>query len=304
MAYLHSLYDLAGAEQVKLAAGAAPCNGLPSGIGLERLVPGGIPRGMVTAVYSDEGSFKTTMVTHMLYSMAAAGHRVVMLSLEDSAALCAHRMLGRVSGVAAGRIHGGVLSVDERKAVATATVSDAARNVMVVDDAEPTITRCFDAARATPGCAAVVIDYIQLLDGAGSQRDVLDDAVKSCQLFARAAKVAVILVSQRTKVDDQREDPRPRSGDMFGSSSLRMGVKVAIGLFRPWTYCKVPTQPKGLYGPYCKWISANPELHAPLYANLLEVHVTKNVLGAPGAYHVMVEPERGIVQPYSLAGYI
>lgn len=304
MSRLYSLYELAGTEQAKIAAGVVVPNGLPSGIGLERLCPGGIPRDKVTAVFADEGTFKTTLVTHMMYSIATAGHRVVNVTLEDSAELCAHRALGRISGVSFGRIAGGVLDEAEKAAVLAAERSEAMRNIYVVDEIEPTMERALAAARAVPGCAAVIVDYIQLLDGGRDQKTTLEGAVRAAQLFAKNSRIAVVLVSQRIKVDeDTRADPRPRTGDMFGSSAMRMGVKLAVGLFRPWAYCKVPVNAKGPYGPYAKWLSSGIDGAREAYQNLLEVHVTKNVLGPGGAYHVLVQPETGLVTPYTVEGF-
>jgi replicative DNA helicase len=301
---LYTLYELAGAEQERLRSGQPQEQGLSSGIGLECLVPGGIPRDKVTAVYSDEGTFKTTLVTQMQYSMAHDGP-VVGVSLEDSVQLCTHRLLGRASGISFGRIHGGLLSDDERLKVADCRLNAAMKNMYIVDDIEPTIERCFAAALAVPGCRALFIDYIQLLQGSGDQKSVLDHAVTASQRFAKQHSIAVVMVSQRKTIDQEgarRDNPRPVTGDMFGSSAMRMGVKCAVGLFRPWSWCKAPTQIKGPYGPYVKWLSSHPQ-HVELYPNLLEVHVTKQVCGPPGAYHVLVDPETGVITPYSVEGF-
>lgn len=304
MSSLYSAYDLAAAEQARLRSGQTMERGLPSGIGLECLVPGGIPRDKVTAVFSDEGTFKTTLVTQMQYSMAFDGP-VVGISLEDSVQLCTHRLLGRASGISFGRIHGGLLTDDERACVVDAHLNPALRNMLLVDDIEPTIERCFDAALAVPGCRALFIDYIQLLEGRGDQKSTLEHAVTQCQHFAKRHRMAVVLVSQRKTIDlegARRDNPRPQTSDMFGSSSMRMGVKCAVGLFRPWHWCKAPTQIKGPYGPYVKWLSSHPD-HAELYPNLLEVHVTKQVCGPPGAYHVLVNPETGEIKPFRVEGF-
>lgn len=304
MSRLYTLYELAGAEQDRLRSGQPMERGLPSGIGLECLVPGGVPRDKVTTVFSDEGTFKTTLVTQMQYSMAQEGP-VVSVSLEDSVQLCTHRMLGRISGVSFGRIHGGLLTDEERAVVAAADLSAVMRNMYVVDDLdEPTMQRCMDAALAVPGCRALFIDYVQLLDGK-DQKTTLEQAMQAAQLFAKRHRIAVVMVSQRKAIDmegQRREQPRPVTGDMFGSSALRMGTKLAVGLFRPWMWCKVPTQTKGPYGPYVRWLSAHPD-HVDLYPNILEVHVTKQVCGPPGAYHVLVQPETGVITPYRIEGF-
>jgi KaiC/GvpD/RAD55 family RecA-like ATPase len=303
MSRLYTLYELAVAEQDRLRSGQPMERGLPSGIGLECLVPGGVPRDKVTTVFSDEGTFKTTLVTQMQYEMAKEGP-VVSVSLEDSVQLVTHRMLGRHSGISFGRIHGGLLDDMERACVTDAYLAPQLRNMHVVDDIEPTIERCFAAALAVPGCTALFIDYIQLLEGKGDQKSTLEQAVTGAQHFAKKHRIGVVMISQRKTIDQEgsrRDNPRPVTGDMFGSSAMRMGTKLAVGLFRPWSWCKVPTQSKGPYGPYVKWISSHPD-HIDLYPNLLEVHVTKQVCGPPGAYHVLVEPETGVITPYRIEG--
>ncbi len=183
MSRLYTLYELAGAEQERLRSGQPMERGLPSGIGLECLVPGGVPRDKVTTVFSDEGTFKTTLVTQMQYTMAQEGP-VVSISLEDSVQLCTHRMLGRHSGISFGRIHGGLLDADERQCVVDAYLAPVMRNMYIVDDIEPTMDRCMAAALAVPGCRALFIDYVQLLDGR-DQKTTIEDAMKAAQLFAK-----------------------------------------------------------------------------------------------------------------------
>lgn len=304
MRTLLSLYDIVGAEQDKLRRGVQPERGLFSGIGLECLVPGGIPRDKVTTVFSDEGTFKTTLVTQVAYSVARSGP-VVVVTLEDSAELCAHRLMGRISGVSFGRIHGGILTPEETAQVGRAERTAEMKNIFLVEDIEPTMENCLDAARAVKGCQALIVDYIQLLDG--DQKTTIENAMKSAQLFAKKHRIAVIIVSQRKTIDmegQRRDNPRPVTGDMFGSAALRMGTKLAVGLFRPWSWAKAPTMTKGPYGLYAKWLTANPS-NIPLYQNILEVHVTKQVAGPPGSYWVLVSPETGIITPYNeLKGYL
>lgn len=303
MSQLYTIHQLAVAEQERLRAGVPQERGLPSGIGLECLVPGGVPRDKVSIVYSDEGTFKTTLVTQMQYTMAAEGP-VVGISLEDSVQLCTHRLLGRASGISFGKIHGGLLDDLELECVVDAHLSPALKNMYIVDDIEPTIERCFDAALAVPGCTALFIDYIQMLQGK-DQKGAIDNAITMAQRFAKQNRIAVVFVSQRKTIDMEgarRDNPRPTTSDMFGSSAMRMGAKLAVGLFRPWYWCKVPTQIKGPFGPYVKWLSSHPD-HVDVYPNLLEVHVTKQVSGPPGAYHVLVEPSTGVITPYRIDGF-
>ena len=299
MSTLRLLSDLAATEMGRIRAGVQRVQGLPSGVHLECLVPSGIPRGKLTTVYSSEGSFKTTFVAQMAFAASRAGHRVINVTFEDSAELFTHRFLARLSGVPFGLIHAGTLTDEQRETIAEVNVSPTAANVVVVDDLETRWDRVEAAVKANGGCDLLIVDYIQML---GRDPTTLDSAVFGAQRLAKETNTAIVFVSQRTKIERDDINPRPQTSNMFGSSALRMGSKLAVGLFRPWDHCKVPTQAKGPYGPYVVWLSSHPD-HIDLYSRIVEVHVTKSFAGPPGAYHVLVEPETGLITPYQIAGF-
>lgn len=300
MSTMRSLFDITAYEVGRIREGSYLRQGLPSGVELEALVPGGVPRGKLTTVFSSEGNFKTTFVAQMAVAVAQAGFVVLNITLEDSASLVAHRFLARLSGVPFGLIHAGVLTEDQKDLVTSTELSSTARNVHVVDDLEPRWERVEAAVRALPVVDLLIVDYIQML---GRDPAMLDNAVFGAQRLAKERNMAVVFVSQRTKVEHKDDNPRPETSNMFGSSALRMGCKVAVGLFRPWSWCFAPASLKGPYAMYTKWLSANPA-HAAVYPNVLEVHVTKNFAGPPGAYHVVVEPATGVITPFSLKEYL
>lgn len=300
MSRLYSLADVTTEELDRIRRGEVSQTGLPSGIGLEGLVPGGIPRKKVTAVFADEGTFKTTFVAQMIYAMSMAGYNVLNVTLEDSAQLVAHRYLARKTGVSYGRIHGGVLTPEETELVLAAKVSPDAKHVYIVDDIEPRWERVVAGCEAVPGCDALIVDYLQMF---GRDPTILDNIVFSAQRYAKVKNIAIILVSQRVKIEKDDPNPRPKTSDMFGSSAMRMGVKLAVGLFRPSAYCPTPTNAKGPYGAYCRFVSANPA-HAEIYPNIIEVHVTKNLLGPGGALWCRVTPETGVIEPFNMLEYV
>jgi KaiC/GvpD/RAD55 family RecA-like ATPase len=259
-------------------------------------VSGGIPRKKVTAVFADEGTFKTTVVAQMMDAFARDGHTVLNITLEDDASLVSHRYLARLTGVPYGKIHGGTVSAAELLAVTSSTLAEYAKRVFIVDDLEPSWDRVLKAVACFEHLDAVIIDYIQMF---GRDPSKLDEVVFGAQRLAKERNIAIILVSQRTKPIKDDSDPRPKTHDMFGSSAMRMGVKLAVGLFRPWQYCRVPssTAKNNPYAVYAKFLSANPT-HSEVYPNVLEVHVTKNILGPSGALWVRVVPETGVITTF------
>jgi KaiC/GvpD/RAD55 family RecA-like ATPase len=296
--HVWTLGELATRELTDIQAGRIP-RGLPDGLGLDRLVPGGIPRDKVTVLFGESGTFKTTTLLHMLLTMAGAGQRSLLVTLEDSAQLTAHRFLARESNQAYGAISGGVLTADERAGLAvTEAGASAAANVRVVDDIDPSVERILwlaNGAKQAVGLDVLAIDYIQQLEGRGNPTDIMTDALKKLQRFATTTGTAVILVSQQKQEKElERDDPRPRLGDMLGSSAMRIYCKLVLGLHRPWSHNKNPTT-KGAYGRYGRFLSANPE-NGELYPNLLECWVLKNVLGPNQvAISVLVDAATGLM---------
>jgi hypothetical protein len=238
-------------------------------------------------------------VAQVAVTAAQAGHRVINVTLEDSAQLYSHRFLARLSGVPFGLIHNNLLTEQQRERVLATRVLPYAANIRVVDDVEPRWDRVQAGVKACGGCDLLILDYVQML---GRDPSVLDQAVFGAQMFAKENNMAIIFISQQVKHDKADDNPRPKTENMFGSSALRMGTKVAIGLFRPSDHCKAPTNAKGPYGNYVRWISSHPD-HAELYPNLLEVHITKNYAGPAAAYHVLVEADTGLITPYEIPGF-
>lgn len=295
MADVRSLGDVVESELRRLQTNQQP-TGLPSGLDLERRVPGGIPRDKVTTVFAEAGNFKTTFKNHLLISMAERGHRVLDVSLEDSSELSAHRYLARLSGVPYGLISGGVMSEDQVGQLGVSKLAkDVADRVLVVDNIDPTVDNIFRCA-LEHRVEAVAVDYIQLISGHGSMKDRLDDLMIKAQKFAKRQRIAPIFISQQKQGNerDEKDDPRPKVGDGLGSSAMRIGSKLLLGLFRPAKYCPVPSNPKGPYGVYARFLSANPA-HSEIYPQLIECWVLKNVLGAEAPVMLRVQPETGVM---------
>lgn len=300
MASNRTLSDVLGVELARLQAGIRP-TGLPSGIGLERRVPGGILGDKITAIFAEPGNFKTTLKNNILLAMASAGFRVLDASLEDLPELTAHRYMARHSGVGYGEIAGGTAAQVDIDRIGLTLDHTAAKNIFVPpDDMAPTVGAITELALAT-NADCVAVDYVQLLGsdtGLNAEKQILDDAVKRFQRFARVTKTAVLLISQQKQQSDEyRANPRPNLNDMLGSSAMRIGAKLVIGLFRPWNKCKAPTQAKGPYAMYQRYLTEDPD-RISIYPEILEAWVLKNVLGNIGAMHLRVHPETGYIENF------
>lgn len=283
--------------------------GLPSGVGIELFVPGGIPRDKVTVLFGDTGQFKTSVKNAILFTMARSGFRCLDVSLEDSSNLTVARYLSQRTGIPYGAIAAGTVSapaLEEEDRQVLGRIVDGSRL------APRMVSLVAEAKRLA--VAAVFVDYIQLLDGCSSDHTELAESMRLAQLSAARDGIAYIFVSQvkqdvryRTLQRDNSGrsvgDPRPGIRDTLGSSAIGTHAKLGLGLFRPWAYCKAPTSESGPVGDYCKWLNNHLNMEQALveYENCVEIIVDKNVLGAaPATVRVQVDPPTGLVTPWDL----
>lgn len=305
---LPTLADCATAEIARIkSTSLQELQGLPTGLGIERVVPGGIPRGKVTTVFGESGNFKTTVKNNIVLGIAEAGYRVLDVSLEDADELTAHRFLAKQTGLNYGRISAGALTEGDREKLELSEQAiSIGKNVILAGEILPNIDEIIRTARAYKhrgGLDAVVVDYVQLLESRNpraSQKEVLDEIMRKSQLAAKRDNMAYIIVSQVKQDVDMRTDHSPRITDMVGSSAMRTASKLSIGVFRPGLYHDTP--PKG--SPYAKVVANHPG-GLETYKNILELHFLKNVLGEPRVVvHCLVNPGTGQIKPFDMRTYL
>ncbi len=281
--------------------------GLPSGLGLERAVPGGISRGWVTSVSAESGNFKTTIKNNLVRGIASAGHRVLDCSFEDQDELTAARHLAGECGINYGKIASHALTGAERDRIRlTDEGRRIAENIIMGGSVLPNADEIIRTARFYKhkgGLSAVTVDYVQLLEsrnGRLSPKEVLDEAMRKFQLAAKRDNLAYIILSQVKQDVNSRTDKRPQITDMLGSSAMRTASKLMIGSYKPSYYDKTPAKNSGYENLY----NNHPNGHE-VYENMLELHLLKNVLGRPRVIvHCVVNPGLGRIEPFDMGPWV
>ena len=276
-------------------------DGLPDGLGLERIVPGGIPSDKVTVLFGETGTFKTTLKANIIDSFAMSGTGLVLdFSLEDNNELTRRRALSRLSGVPYSKFATREFAPEDLKALKQVN-TESFKNVIVIGDVPPTADEIIRTARSyiSRGLVAVVVDYVTLLDwGRQSEREMINDAVVKFQRAAKRDKVAYIIVSQvneeKIHGDPKRTDKRPQLRDLFGSSTIKNACKLAVAVYRPAKYGAPNTKfDKAVYGDL---YARDPEL----YEDIIELVVRKNVLGpSDQSVRVVCNRQTGKMLPYA-----
>jgi replicative DNA helicase len=283
--------------------------GLPTGLGIDEVVPGGVPVDKVTTIFGESGNFKTTFKNNLVWGIANSGIGSVLdVSLEDANQLTVQRFIARQTGLSYGRVATRDLSFSDAElveSVAPEALATASR-IILGGNLSPNFDDIIRLARhykRTRGLVAVVIDYLQLLDEDDSnERIALKNILKKAQRAAKRDRIAYIFVSQMSQQDQGKHGPqRPSCDDMFGSSWMKFASKLSMSVYRPWKYEKTPRKPRKPSDPdYTRLVKEHPR-GKEIYKMVIEVWLQKNILGESEVMvPCLVQPRTGKMVPMPL----
>lgn len=257
--------------------------GLPSGIGIERLVPGGIPYGVVSVLCGDTGVGKSTTLDNISDAVSKDGNYVLRFSLEDSTQLTAQRGLSRHTGIPFERILTRDLTGDDLRLIAdfSSEAAEAVKRVIVIDIGGLSIDEIIkedERIRAKYDVRLTAVDYLQVLqDILHDERAGLKKVMLKLQHRAKATGTAWMALSQLNREGlKNREDPVPRKYDLYGASAIEQCSKLVVGMHRP-----------SLHGDPIKNRHYDDESNyprGPRWWNRVEAWVLKNVRGPIDKY--------------------
>ena len=130
--------------------------------------------------------------------------------------------------------------------------------------------------RRIPNLGLVVIDYLQLMQSAGSghgwsnesRTQAVSDMSRMLKIMAKELNVPVICLSQLSRANEARQNKRPMLSDLRESGAIEQDADIVLALYRD-----------GYYNKECE----NP--------NLAEAIILKNRHGETGTLELMWLPE-------------
>jgi len=192
---------------------------------------------------------KTALALNIAENVAGRGGTVAVFTLEMSREEVVQRLLSSMAGVDSHRLRTGQLTPDLWNRVVRET-SRLYQMPMYVDDSpDLTVTsiraKCRRLARKQ-GLELVVVDYLQLMQGPGSsenRQQEIADISRSLKNLARELRIPVIAVSQLNRALEQRENKRPRLGDLRESGAIEQDADIVMFIYRDEYYNPGSEQP-------------------------------------------------------------
>jgi len=228
--------------------------GLPCGFhDLDRLT-GGFRPSQLIVVAARPSMGKTALALSMAEHVALnESGTVALFSLEMSGEELVQRMLGSVAMVDATRLRNGRLAPEDWPRI-TRAADQLAKARLFIDDSEGiTIGEMRTKARrlkSREGLALMVVDYIQLMESAGGNRDQnrvqeLSAISRGLKMLARDLEVPLICLSQLNRAPDARPDKRPMLSDLRESGAIEQDADMVLMIYRD-EYYNSDSEEKGI----------------------------------------------------------
>ena len=237
----------------------------------------GLNKSELILIAARPGMGKTSIALNMALNVAMTQHKkVAVFSLEMSREQLVSRLLSRASLVPSQNLLTGQLTEQQWRDVAAAANTLSESPILIDDNPTLTVSDMNAQCRMVKDLDLVVIDYLQLMQSAGSghswsnesRTQAVSDISRMLKIMAKQLGVPVICLSQLSRANEARQDKRPMLSDLRESGAIEQDADVVIGLYRD-----------GYYNRECE----NP--------NLAEAIVLKNRKGQTGTVNLTWVPE-------------
>ena len=259
------------------AASGSAIPGLPTGLPDLDRVTLGLNKSELILIAARPGMGKTSIALNMALHAAMSEHQTVAIfSLEMSREQLVTRLLSRAALVPGQSLLTGQLSDQQWREVSNAAQTLSATDIRIDDNPTLTVSDMNAQCRRVANLGLVVIDYLQLMQSAGSghswsnesRTQAVSDISRMLKIMAKELNVPVICLSQLSRANESRQDKRPMLSDLRESGAIEQDADVVIGLYRDGYYNKE---------------SENP--------NLAEAIILKNRKGQTGTVELLWLPE-------------
>ena len=263
-----------------LSEAAASGNAIPGlSTGLPDLdrVTLGLNKSELILIAARPGMGKTSIALNMALHAAMNQHQTVaVFSLEMSREQLVMRLLSRAALIPSQNLLTGQLTDQQWREVSNAAQALSATDIRIDDNPTLTVSDMNAQCRRVANLGLVVIDYLQLMQSAGSghswsnesRTQAVSDISRMLKIMAKELNVPVICLSQLSRANESRQDKRPMLSDLRESGAIEQDADVVIGLYR---------------GGYYNKESENP--------NLAEAIILKNRKGQTGTVELLWLPE-------------
>ena len=154
------------------------------------------------------------------------------------------RLLSAEGMVDGKKLQTGRLSEEEWRRIASAASVLSAADIRIDDNPSLTVADMNAQCRRLKNLGLVVIDYLQLMQSAGSgnswsnesRTQAVSDISRMMKIMAKELGVPVLCLSQLSRANTQRQNKRPMLSDLRESGAIEQDADVVVALHREGYY--------------------------------------------------------------------
>ncbi len=214
--------------------------GIPSGFYDLDAMTSGFSRSDLIIIAGRPSMGKTSFCLNIAYNIAKEQKLpVAIFSLEMSREQLTQRMLSGEAKIASNRLRSGRISQNEFEPLINAVANLSELPIYIDDTANLTVMQMRSQVRRLQAqqkdkLGLVLLDYLQLMEGSGSDNRVqeLSKITRSLKGLAREINVPIIALSQLSRGVEQRTNKRPMLSDLRESGSIEQDADLVIMLYR------------------------------------------------------------------------
>jgi replicative DNA helicase len=217
--------------------------GIPTGfVDLDEKTSG-LQKGDLIIVAARPAMGKTSLCLNIAqYASIKTGETVGIFSLEMAKEQLVLRMLCSDARVDSHRLRTGNLQEKDWARLAKAYADLSASRIFIDDSATLTPLEMRAKCRrlkAEHGLGLIVVDYLQLMSGAGrteNRQQEIAAISRSLKGLAKELSVPVVALSQLSRAPEARTEKRPQLSDLRESGGLEQDADIVIFIFREEEY--------------------------------------------------------------------
>ncbi len=204
----------------------------------------GFQKGDMVLIAARPSMGKTTFALNIAeHAALREGKSVVIFSLEMSKDQLAYKLLCSEANVDMLALRTGNLEDKDWDSIARASGPLSKAKIYIDDTAGVTVMEMRSKCRRIKiehGIDLIMIDYLQLMSGSGSEsrQQEVSEISRSIKALAKEMECPVIALSQLSRAPEQRADHRPMLSDLRESGSIEQDADVVMFLYRDEYYNK------------------------------------------------------------------
>lgn len=193
-----------------------------------------IRKGSMTTITAMYNVGKSNIAQIIALNLAKQGKRVLICSCEMGAGLLMERQLKRMTGISSKQLRQLYEKSRDKANYILDSVFDSRfdylRNIDICETGGATVADIISMLDCFPEYNYVVIDYIQRIMGSGQEYEVITDALRRLQTYARQTKKGLIICSQANRGTEKEGKTDRMAIKGKGSGSIEEDADVGITL--------------------------------------------------------------------------